>query len=521
MSVGKIFKGVAAVAVIAAVAVGGYYYYKYNAQKTAEMEEYLNKDTMFDGISVNGVDVALMSYEDALDKVIKKAGIDEDASIIVNVEDKSFELSLKDVDADYDFKSAVDEAYSIGRKGSVKERYKAVMNAEEKGVDIMADYYFDADKAEKFVSEIKANSDTVKQDSEITKVDGRFTITDEVYGVDVDEALTLDAVVTAIKTGASAEIDAAYSVDEPAVKKADIEKSTSLIGSYYTTFSRGYTNRNINLQVGCDYINGTILAPGEEFSMSEALGEQTYENGYRNAAVFANGKTVDGMGGGVCQISTTLYNAVIRAELEVSQRMNHSLPVSYVPLGLDAAIAEGYKDFKFVNSTDYPIYIEAYLDDNKLVSNVYGYEEHDEGRTVEFETVYISSIPKPAEKVTEDPERPEGEREVTYEGKIGHIVETYKKVYEDGKLISREFFARSKYNAVADEVTVGTKVAEGTVIPILPSTGEGELPDEENPVPVEEEDLTDEPETDVEAPEINTEEEPVSEGNEVPVIGIQ
>ena len=130
MSVGKIFKGVAAVAVIAAVAVGGYYYYKYNAQKTAEMEEYLNKDTMFDGISVNGVDVALMGYEDALDKVIKKAGIDEDASIIVNVEDKSFELSLKDVDADYDFKSAVDEAYSIGRKGSVKERYKAVMNAE-------------------------------------------------------------------------------------------------------------------------------------------------------------------------------------------------------------------------------------------------------------------------------------------------------------------------------------------------------------------------------------------------------
>ena len=525
----------AAVIVIAIVAAAcGFYYYISNSEKTAQMEAYLDKDTIFDGITVNGIDVSLLTEEEALEKVEQEAGIIPGAAVSVTVLDRGWRLLFDDADARYDFKTAVEEAYAVGRKGSIKERYKQVKNAEENGLDIQAQYSYDAEKAEKFAAKLKKEADTEKQDSVISREDGRFKITDEVIGITVDEALTTDAVCAVLNTGKPGKVEAVYAEDKPTVTKEENEKSTTLIGTYYTTFSTGYTNRNINLKVGCDYINGTLIQPGEEFSTAKGLKDQTYANGYRNAAVYANGKVEDGMGGGVCQISTTVYNAVIRAELKVTERKNHSLPVSYVPLGMDAAIADGYKDFKFVNDTEYPVFLEAYLDGNKLIVNIYGYEIHDEGRTVDFETVYINSIPKPAEKVTEDPELPEGTREVTYKGSIGHVVQTYKKVFENGKLISREFFNESRYRSVADEVTVGTKPADETTPAdgTTPDTGITEPvidPTAEPSVPTEPADGEDggsetepafEPSTDP-AEGNNNEGESGTEEATVPIIGIE
>lgn len=227
---------------------------------------------------------------------------------------------------------------------------------------------------------------------------------------------------------------------QPKITREENEKATSLIGTYYTTFSGNDYGRNRNLRVGCANINGTELAPGEIFSMNEGLGPQTYENGYRDAAVIVDGKIEDGLAGGVCQITSTLYNAVILAELKIVERSNHSLAVSYVPLGQDAAVAGDYKDLKFQNDTDYPVYIEAYISGNKLITNVYGHEIHSPSREVKFENIVVSVIQKPAEKVTEDPEKPKGYREVTYYGKQGKKVSTYKIVYENGQQISREYF---------------------------------------------------------------------------------
>lgn len=452
-------------------------------EEIAMMEEYLNRDTMFNGISVGGVDVSGMGYDEALAEVAEYYNTDKE-TVTVAIGEKEWILDFEDADAGYDYKSAVDEAFSIGRDGDLKDRYKDAVKAEEEGVNLSAVYSYDENKVNEFVMDMKTEADASVKDSVVLKENERIVITDEVYGIDVDETATADLVKAVLETGKSDEVEAVYTSIEPEIKKADNEKNFTIIGSYTTTFSRGYINRNINLDVGCKYINGTVLQPGEEFSMAEGLKEQTYENGYRNAAVFVNGKSEDGMGGGVCQISTTVYNAVIRAELKVTERFNHSVPVSYVPLGLDAAIAEGYKDFKFVNDTEYPVYIEAYIDDNKLISNIYGTEIHEPGREVDFQSVYISSVPKPAEKVTEDPELFEDYREVTYEGSIGHIVEIYKKVSMNGELVSREFFSKSSYRPVPDEVTVGTKPVIGESEVVIP------FPEIVEPVPEEDEEAT-------------------------------
>ena len=203
--------------------------------------------------------------------------------------------------------------------------------------------------------------------------------------------------------------------------------------------------------------------------MNEALGPQTAENGYKSAGVIENGKIVSALGGGVCQVTTTMYNAAIFAELKIVERHNHSLMVGYVPLGRDAAVAGTYKNLRFQNDTEFPVYIEAYIEDYNVVCNIYGHEIHDEGHRVDFEKVWVSTIGKPAAKITNDPNMYEDERQVTYSGKTGAKIDTYKLVYEGDKLISREWFSSSTYVATADEVTVGTKPreAEPEDVPVI------------------------------------------------------
>ncbi len=192
-------------------------------------------------------------------------------------------------------------------------------------------------------------------------------------------------------------------------------------------------------------------------------------------------------------MSTTLYNAVINAELEIVERSPHSMVVAYVDVSRDAAISGDYKDLKFKNNTEYPVYLEAYARDGKVVCNLYGHEIHDAGRKVDFEMVFEGTIPKPAEKITKDSSKPEGYRQVTYNGKTGSKVSTYKIVTENGKQISKDWFSSSTYRATADEVTVGTKKAEAPA----QQTPAQQTPVEEKPA--------------VETPATSTEEKPVTE----------
>ncbi len=283
--------------------------------------------------------------------------------------------------------------------------------------------------------------------------------------------VNVDRVVESMVGGRAAIV---ADVTEPEVTYEDNEHVTDLIGSYSTKYTANDKNRNTNLVVGCKYLNGTIIAPGEVFSASEGLGEQTYERGYRDAGVYVNGKVEAGMGGGVCQITSTLYNAAIYAELEIVERHPHSMTVGYVPLGRDAAIAGNYKDLKIKNNTEYPIYLEAYASNGVLEVRLYGHEIHEAGRKVEFETVFEASIPKPDEIVKQDPEKPGGEREVTHTGRTGSKVSVNKKVFQNGKQVSKDWFSSSSYRAVADEVTVGTKkpaVSEQVFVPTQPENG--------------------------------------------------
>ncbi len=326
------------------------------------------------------------------------------------------------------------------------------------------------------MQEIATEFNVEAQDSTITRKNGAFQITEEQKGYAMDVDKTVPKVEEMLEQNTGGTIEPEITITEPKVTKADNEKVTDLIGTYSTTYSANAAGRNENLRVGCANIDGTVIAPGEVFSMNVGLGPQTYANGYKDAGVYVNGKVEQGVAGGVCQVTSTLYNAVILAELEVVERYPHSMTVGYVPLGRDAAVAGDYKDLKFRNDTEYPVYLEAYARDGKVVCNLYGHEIHDAGHKVDFEMVFDGTIPKPAEKVTQDATKPEGYRQVTYTGKTGSKVSTYKIITENGKQISKEWFSSSTYRATADEVTVGTKKAEVAPTP-APETTPTETPE--------------------------------------------
>lgn len=241
------------------------------------------------------------------------------------------------------------------------------------------------------------------------------------------------------------------------------------LASTVTSFGTGTVNgqnRKFNMQLAVKTINQLILLPGEEFSFNKVVGPRDVEHGYKTAHVYIRGRIEDGIGGGICQVSTTMYSAVLAADLEVTERKNHSFTVGYVPLGQDATAFYGGTDFRFVNSTKWPIKLLSNVNGNKIHFSIMGTNENP-GKTVIISNKILSKTPHTVQ-TTEDPTLPIGTEKQTQEGLDGYVVETYKTIKADGKVISQKKLHTSKYNPCTQMLIVGTKPVEGVTPPITP-----------------------------------------------------
>lgn len=227
------------------------------------------------------------------------------------------------------------------------------------------------------------------------------------------------------------------------------------LSSFSTRYNQGYRDRSENIRVAASKINGIVLGLGQVFSYNEVVGERTIARGFKEAHVYSGGRVVDGVGGGICQVSTTLYNAVLYADLEVVERKNHNMLVSYVPPGLDATVAYGSIDFKFKNSTSNPIKIITSAGSGTLKIEIKGTNPNP-SRKVELKSEVLSSYYL-KEKVIEDPTQPVGYSKVVQSGMKGCKANTYKIIKENGKEISRKLISTNRYNAMQRIVKKGTK----------------------------------------------------------------
>ena len=300
------------------------------------------------------------------------------------------------------------------------------------------------------------------QDAYYTK--DPFTIYPEVEGVDFD----VEAAKALIASEVKDEYQIQLIITKPKVTVSQIgsEAFPDRLSNFTTRYDASAKDRTTNLVIACQKLNGKVIMPGETFSYNKTLGKRTAAAGYKNAAVYENGQVVDGIGGGICQISSTLYNAVLMANLEIVERRNHQFVTSYLPAGRDATVVYGAIDFKFKNTRQYPIRLSASAKNGIATISIYGIKEENE-YTFSFNTKTIASIPF-GTKYIEDSSLPAGTEKVKQNGVNGLKTETYITKMLNGKVISTTLLSRDTYDAMQKIILKGTKANATT--PTTPTT---------------------------------------------------
>lgn len=429
---------------------------------------YAKDMTIPDGIYVGEFNLGGMTEEEAEAQV--KAYIDglADQKITLNIEGQMVETSAKELGFYWSNTDAVDEAAAHAVGGNLIEQYMGRKDLQKNPVNIPLETAVNETSVETFVTEKCEGIAAEAQNATIVRENGQFVITPGITGKVVDIEATKDALDAAITEGAGepVTVDAVVAVKEPDITEEDLSTISDVLGTCSTSFSSSGAARSKNLSNGAAKINGRVLMPGETLSGYECMQPFTTENGYYTAAAYENGQVVDSIGGGVCQIATTLYNAALRSELEITQRQNHSMIVTYVKPSMDAAIAGTYKDIKITNNYSTPIYVEGYTENRELYFTIYGKETRPANREVKYESETLGSTDPgaPTEKV--DPSLAPGTRRQVQSAHRGLRSRLWKVVYVDGVEVERTLLHTDTYNASKAIVLVGPPAP--VVAPVQP-----------------------------------------------------
>lgn len=351
----------------------------------------------------------------------------------------------------------VKEAVEYGNNGGVWDRYFKLRKLKKEKKVFPLTYSIDKENAGEVLKEKVGGFLENASDAKISRTNGNFVITDEKEGVELDEKATLKAVETFLNekwNGKESNIKVVTKAQKPAVVRADLEGIKDNLGTFSTYCGSGQA-RVTNIIRGVELINGSVVMPGEEFSAGKTMMPFTRKNKYVEAGAYENGEVVASVAGGICQVSTTLYNAAINAELDIVKRYPHSMVVNYVKPSRDAAIAGDYKDLVIRNNYDTPIFIEGYVSDGNVVFNIFGTEIRPKGRELKFISETIETE-EPKKKFEEESESKIGVIREPASYNKGRKAQLWKAVYENGKEVSRKVFNKSTYNPSAYKVMVGT-----------------------------------------------------------------
>lgn len=300
-----------------------------------------------------------------------------------------------------------------------------------------------------------------------------FEVINEVNGLDFDKE-EAKSLYIALKPGETAKVD--LKVTEPKIKVADLGDVLfkTLIATYTSKYDTSDKNRVTNLEVAANRCNNTVLYPGDEFSYNKALGHRTTANGYKMGNSFSGGKVVQTIGGGICQVSSTLYNAVLRADLTITDRTAHGMYVQYVPQSTDATVVDNAIDFKFRNDRKYPVKIVTTCENGVMTASIYGVKEADEP-TIDIETKILETLEYTTQKQN-DSSMKKGATKVVQKPVNGYVSEAYKVYYKNGKETSRELISKDKYIPTNEIIKVGTKVDKPAGEVVTPPVVDPEKP---------------------------------------------
>ena len=291
----------------------------------------------------------------------------------------------------------------------------------------------------------KIHSEIYKEAKNAYFEENPFKVYPEVKGVDFD-IKKAEKLLEKSENNTEIVIKLNYKEPKIKIKNLKIDVFPNKLSTFSTRFDETNKDRTNNLNIAASKIDGTILLPGEEFSYNKIVGERSIKAGYKEAKIYQGGKVIDGLGGGICQISSTLYNAVVYANLNVTERHNHQFITSYVQPGRDATVAYGSKDFKFVNNRTYPIRIDVYINNGIAAVDIYGIKEKNDTE-IEIDVDTISTIPYETKYET-DSNLPSNTEKLKQRGANGLIVKSYKITKQNGVEVSKEILSKDTYSSL-------------------------------------------------------------------------
>lgn len=434
--------------VVYSMVYGILYHY---AQKVPE-------EKILHNIYIGKIDVSGMTApeaESALRKFLKE---NEKKKVTMTVGKKSAETTLEELGIRYqDIGGLVQSAQGYGKTGNLWSRCRKIRRLADKRLVLRESLILDYEKAEKVMTERAVPLADHAEDAQIMREGGEFKITSEKKGRTIDikgSVSVIEQVLNEEWNYGDITVKMKQKAEKPSVTAEELKQIRDELGTFSTDAGSG--RRWLNLKAGSEMMDGSVLMPGQKISVHDKTAPYDADHGYVEAGSYENGQVVDSYGGGICQVSTTLYNAALSAELEIVERYPHSMPVSYIDLSRDAAIAGDYMDLVLENPYDAPVYIESMIDDeNRLCFTIYGKETRPAGRTLEFQSETVSAE---AYEVIykENSKEPLGSVVCVSEPCEGMTVQLWKTIYQNGQKIGREKVNSSKYEKTDKIIEVGT-----------------------------------------------------------------
>ena len=436
-----------------------------------EMEQYeeftvmratVSFEGFYPGVTIDGVDVSGRELGEVLSSLrTREEELKQQVSLTLASGNQTWSVQPDDLDYHSDYEAIVRAAYQLGREGTIQQRYQAIQQLNQTGASFTITRGYDESLLRLITDQIaeELSCEAVNATVESFDLDTKkFTFTDSVEGRIVDAEQLYQDALAAVRSGTGGQTLAfSPQVVKPTVNRSDLEGNFGQITEARTSTYGSDDNRIRNIELALETLNGYCVEPGETFSFNGVIGQRTKERGYKEAGAFADGLTTKEVGGGICQVSTTLFNAVVKSDLEIIERRPHSRPVGYVDEGKDAAVSWPNQDFKFTNNTDYPIYIFTGLTEtkNRCIISIYGRLLPD-GMSIVVESEVTETLLPEDDRYIYTAELPTGQKKLIEDARNGCKAVAYK-IYLDANEdeISREVLCYSTYQAAGAVYKVG------------------------------------------------------------------
>ncbi len=421
-----------------------------------QMRDVVDQQTFYEGTTVEGVDVSKMTLSNAMD--YWRDRVEERYANRSAVLDDGTAVTARELGYSSDFESVLYAAWSAGRSGSLEERYRmASARVEHPVAYSITRVDYDEAMLDQFVQTVAVSINQPAMDATVADFDPEnyeFTFNPSQVGRQLDADALKRSVGEAIRSGGG-NVTLEIAETQPQVTTEEASDRYGLIDYAITNASSSSKARLNNIKQAMSYINGKRVSPGETFSFNDTVGQRTTARGFRMATAYSGGEVTEQVGGGICQVSTTLFNAAVKADMKIVERHNHSLTVHYVDKGKDATVDWGHQDLKFKNDSDDDIYICCYLTNDKRVRfGIFGrLLPNGEKITVEAVTTEVIKYETEYQK---SPLLAPGETSLLQNGRNGYKAEAYKVRWDgDGNQLSRELLCKSYYKVKNEIIQYG------------------------------------------------------------------